>query len=82
MACERCGAQIAMDTLRVLPTFRAPNGQQLFLTITITGAHDALRTRGAAFCESCWGSFFEALGPIGEALRLKGVTSTAQRRLD
>lgn len=82
MACERCGAPIAMDSLRVMPTLSAPNGEKVFLEIRLLATHDALRTKGAMFCESCWGVFLEMIGPIGEAIRIKGVQAPPARRLD
>ncbi len=78
MACERCGAPIAANICRIYPSLSTPNGRAIFGDLVLSFYSDALRTKAVFFCEPCYGGFLEMFAEVGHALRLNGVTSTAQ----
>lgn len=82
MACDRCGAQIAMDTCAFTARLRAQNGQPLVMRLTIVAARDLFFQHPVMFCESCFGAFIEQFATVGEALRLKGVQAIPAGSLD
>jgi len=71
MACERCGAQVAKDTVIISPVLRTPSGVPLHLRIVISSEPSVIGARGLMFCEACWLFFLGMLGEIGTAIRIK-----------
>jgi hypothetical protein len=70
VACERCGARLAMDACSLEAAISTPSGQRLYLRVTILASASALHHKPVMFCDVCFVSFLEMFGQVAEAKRL------------
>ena len=77
-ACERCGAVRGRSGATMQLTLRTPNGQPLYLQVSLMASSSPLFATAAFFCERCFVDFVAMVGQSNDMARAQlGQTPTA-----